>query len=162
MKATLASALLMLLAAGCATFGPGIAPGDSEAQLRAVMGRPAAEFTHGDGSRTLAYPHGPMGTQTYMADIGPDGRVRAIRAALDDETFQRIAPGMAREDVLRLIGPPGDSMYFPGLRQDSWEWRFVDTWGYPAVFSVNFDAQGIVVSKFTRRIERERNAFGIF
>ena len=42
MKATLASTLLMLLAAGCATFGPGVAPGDSEAQLRAAMGRAGA------------------------------------------------------------------------------------------------------------------------
>ena len=155
--------LVASIIAGCASTGAGLEPGvSSEAQVLEAMGRPAGEFRNADGSRTLAYPHGPMGTQTYMAEIGPDGRVRAIRQALNDDTFQRISAGMTRDDVLRLIGPPGDSMYFPGLRQDSWEWRFVDTWGYPAVFSVNLDANGVVVSKFTRRIERERNSFGIF
>lgn len=149
--------------AACASTGAGLSPGVStEAQVRQAMGHPAAEFRHGDGSRTLAYPQGPMGTQTYMAELASDGRVLEVRAALNEENFQRISPGMAREEVLRLIGPPGDSMYFPGLRQDSWEWRFIDAWGYLAVFSVNLDANGNVASKFTRRIERERNPFGIF
>lgn len=154
------SLLFAACLAGCAA-GPGLVPGAStEAEVRAALGRPAAEFPHDDGSRTLAYPYGPMGTQTYMADIGPDGRVRAIRQALNDETFQRISAGMSREEVLRLIGPPGETMRFPRLRQEAWEWRFVDTWGYEALFSVNFDDRGIAVSKFTRRIERERGPFG--
>lgn len=163
MKAVFFAVVATCVVAGCASTGAGLSPGNStEMEVLQAMGRPAAEFRDGDGSRTLAYPQGPMGTQTYMVEIAPDGRLRQVRAALNEDHFGRIAPGMRREELLRLIGPPGDSMYFPGLRQDSWEWRFVDTWGYLAVFSVNFDAAGRVVSKFTRRIERERNPFGIF
>jgi hypothetical protein len=53
-----------------------------------------------------------------------------------------------------MIGPPGDRMAFPLMQQDSWEYRYRDTWGYIAFFSVNFDRNGVVVSRFTRRLER--------
>ena len=151
-----------VLAAGCAAYdGTSLRPGVStEAEVRGVMGQPAAEFVNPDGSRSLAYPHGPLGTQTYMADVAPDGRVRTVRPALNDDTFHQVRAGMTRDDILRLIGPPGDTMAFSRLRQTSWEWRYVDTWGYRAIFSVNFDENGIVVSKFSRRIER--NSIGIF
>jgi hypothetical protein len=150
-----------LLAAGCAAYdGHTLRPGVStEAEVRGVMGPPAAEFANPDGSRSLAYPRGPLGTQTYMADVGPDGRVRGVRAALNDDTFHQIRPGMTRDEVLRLIGPPGDVMSFARLQQVSWEYRFVDTWGYRAIFSVNFDPDWLVVSKFSRRLERDRGLF---
>lgn len=150
-----------LLAAGCASYdGNALRPGVStEAQVRGLMGQPAAEFASGDGSRRLAYPHGPMGTQTYMADVGPDGRVQGVRQVLNDDTFHQVRTGMTRDDILRLIGPPGDTMAFARLRQTSWEWRYVDTWGYRAIFSVNFDESGVVVSKFSQRLERDRGLF---
>ena len=151
----------VLLAAGCASYdGHSLRPGVStEAEVRGVMGPPAAEFANPDGSRSLAYPRGPLGTPTYMADVGPDGRVRGVRAALTDDTFHQIGQGMTRDEVLRLIGPPGDVMSFARLQQVSWEYRFVDTWGYRAIFSVNFDENWLVVSKFSRRLERDRGLF---
>jgi hypothetical protein len=147
--------------AGCASYdGYALRPGVStEAEVRGTMGAPAAEFTNSDGSRRLAYPRGPLGTQTYMADVGPDGKVVAVRNVLNDDTFYQVRPGMTRDEILRLIGPPGEAMRFSRLQQDSWEYRYVDTWGYRAFFSVNFDDNGIVVSKFTRRIERDRGPF---
>lgn len=153
--------LLAALVAACASYdGNTLKPGVStEAEVRSVMGQPAAEFASGDGSRRLAYPHGPLGHQTYMADVGPDGRVRGVRQVLNDDTFHQVRAGMTRDEILRLIGPPGDTMAFARLRQTSWEWRYVDTWGYRAIFSVNFDESGIVVSKFTRRIERDKGIF---
>jgi len=160
---TMKSLLLLVIAicCGCAAYdGHSLRPGlSTEADVRGLMGQPAAEYTNGDGSRRLAYPHGPLGTQTYMADVGSDGRVVAVRSVLNDDTFRQVHPGMTREDVLRLIGPPGETMQFSRLRQASWEYRYVDTWGYLAFFSVNFDESGIVVSKFTRRVERDRGMF---
>ncbi len=58
-----------------------------------------------------------------------------------------------------MIGPPGETWEFPRMQQVAWDYRFVDTWGYTAVFSVMFNPEGIVVGKFTRRIERERFPF---
>jgi hypothetical protein len=52
-------------------------------------------------------------------------------------------------------------MHFPRLGHDSWEYQFIDTWGYKAFFYVNLDANGIVVSKLTRRLEsRDSSGFG--
>ena len=150
-----------LLAAGCASYdGHTLKPGVStETELRGVMGQPAVEFANSDGSRRLAYPRGPLGTQTYMADVGADGRVLAVRAVLSDDTFHQIRPGLTRDEILRLIGPPNETMAFALLRHVAWDYRYVDTWGYRAIFSVTFDASGIVVSKFTQRIERDRGMF---
>jgi len=153
--------LLAMLLGGCAAYdGRTVQPGVStEADVRVVMGTPAAEFANTDGSRRLAYPRGPLGTQTYMAEVGSDGKVTTVRNVLRDETFQQIQPGMSREEILRMIGPPGETMAFPRTRQTAWDYRFVDTWGYPAIFSVSFDENWVVVSKFTRRIERDRGRF---
>jgi hypothetical protein len=151
-------ALAALLGASCATYdGHSLRPGVStEADVLGLMGRPAVAYVTADGTRRLAYPRGPLGTQTYMVELGPDGRVRDVRNALTDETFHQISAGMTRDEVLSLIGPPGDAMHFSRLDQESWEYRFVDTWGYRAIFSVNFDRNGLVVSKFSRRLERDR------
>jgi hypothetical protein len=58
--------------------------------------------------------------------------------------------------VLRLIGPPGESMHFARSDTTAGDYRFVDIWGYEAYFSVVYDRAGVVVSKFTRRIERDK------
>ena len=148
---------LAATAAGCASYdGYNLRPGSStEAQVRGTMGTPAMEFRNPDGSRALVYPRGPMGTQTFFADLGPDGVMREIRPVLNEGSFNQIRPGTTtRDEILRMIGPPGDTMHFARLDQESWEWRYYDSWGYLAIFSVNFDRDGKVVSKFSRRLER--------
>ena len=150
-----AAFLLALLAGACAHDGAGLRVGAStEADVRSAMGAPALELNDADGSRALVYPRGPLGRQTYMAELGADGRLVGVRQALDDGVFNGIRPGMTREEVLRLIGPPGDTMSFPRLGHVAWDYRYTDTWGYLAIFSVTFDAQGRVVSKISQRIER--------
>jgi hypothetical protein len=155
---TLATSGFCLLVSACASYdGYSLRAGTStESEVRSVMGTPANEFANADGSRRLAYPRGPMGTQTYMADVGTDGVLKAVTPVLKDDTFYRIRPGLTREDILRMIGPPGETMAFARLGQVAWDYRYQDSWGYVAIFSVMFDANGIVVGKFTRRIERDR------
>ena len=157
MKTILSLAALGLLAA-CASYdGYTLRSGAStEAEVRSVMGAPAAEFAGTDGSKQLVYPRGPLGTQTFMADVGSNGILEGLRPVLNDDVFNRIRPGLTRDQVLRMIGPPGDTMYFPRQGHTAWDYRYRDTWGYLAIFSVTFDADGIVVSKITQRIERER------
>ena len=152
--------LLPLVLAACVSYnGAGLQPGvATEAQVRGAMGAPAAEFANADGSRELAYPRGPLGTQTFMADLGGDGRLQRIRQVLNDDVFNRVQPGIGREDVMRLIGPPGQRMAFPLSGNDAWDYRYVDSWGYIAVFSVTFNHDGIVVSKISQRVERDRGA----
>jgi hypothetical protein len=154
----LASLLAVLFAAGCASYsGRGLEAGVStEAQVRGLMGTPAAEYAGPGGSRNLAYPHGPLGIETFMAEVGPDGRLVAVRQVLNEENFRGISRGMTRDEVLLRIGPPGETMEFPNLKQVAWDYRFRDLWGYTAIFSVSLDRAGLVVSTFTRRIDLGR------
>ncbi|MFZ3322302.1 MAG: outer membrane protein assembly factor BamE [Usitatibacter sp.] len=150
-----AGVLFCLTAAACASYGgSSLRPGSStEAEVRATMGAPAAEFTAPDGSRKLFYPRGPMGTDTFLVRVGGDGVMRDIGNVLKDETFNAVEAGMTERDILEMIGPPGKTMPFPISNTHAWDYRFIDTWGYYAIFSVTFDANGVVLSKLTTRME---------
>ena len=156
MKAIAALPALLVLA-GCASIGGlGLRAGvSSEGEVRHSLGMPALEIENADGSHQLAYPSGPFGTQTVMVLVSKDGRVQRIQPVLNEDHFYQIRPGLRRDDVLRLIGPPGETGAFPRLGQVAWDYRFTDAWGYTAIFSVMLDNDGVVVGKVTRRIERD-------
>ena len=141
------------LLAACATPAS-FPPGASEAELRSRLGNPSIELPNPDGGRQLVYPSGPYGTHTFMAHIGPDGRLVHVEQALDDVRFQQIQPGMTKDQLLRLIGTPYQTGHFPNLAQTAWDYRFKDSWGYDAILSVMLDDNGIVVGRSTQRIER--------
>jgi hypothetical protein len=151
-----APAAFGLLLCACASYdGSSLRAGvSSDADVRSVMGAPRAEYTVADGTRRLVYPHGPLGTQTFVVSVGLDGRVRDVRQALQDDTFYGIRAGLTEREILEMIGPPGEKMHFARSNTTAWDYRYVDGWGYPAVFSVTFDANGVVVSKISRRIEK--------
>ncbi len=151
----LAQAFVAIVLAACASYGgsslkPGASP---EAEVRATMGVPAVQFGSADGSKDLFYPRGPLGTETFIAKVGSDGILRELRNVLTDDTFSAISAGMTEQDILRMIGPPGKTMPFPLSDTHAWDYRYVDTFGYNATFSVTFNAKGIVLSKLTTRIE---------
>jgi hypothetical protein len=102
----------------------------------------------------MAYPKGYFSGQTFMVKVGRDGLVQGIEQVLDEDHFYRIVPGLTREDVLRTIGPPVETMEFPRLQQVAWEYRYRDAWGYDAFMSVMLDTRGIVVGRTTRRLDR--------
>ena len=149
----LAAAFVLAACASYSGYGlrPGIATVDD---VRRTMGPPAEEFSNPDGSRELVYPHGPMGTQTFIAYVDPRGLLSRIEQVLDDDHLQRVRPGLTAEQVRRMIGPPGDTTELPRLHEAAWGYRYVDTWGYLCEFSVTFNAKGAVVSTFSRRLER--------
>jgi hypothetical protein len=148
--------LLALFLASCAAVdGLGLKPGvANEGQVRSTLGEPALEIRNSDGTRRLAYPRGPFGNQTYMVHLGGDGLLQSIQPVLNDNNFYRIQPGWTRDDVLDLIGPPLETGEFPRLGQIAWDYRYQDTWGYIAIFSVMLDRDGRVVGKANRRLER--------
>ena len=69
-----------------------------------------------------------------------------------DPMFFQVQIGMTRDEVMAITGPPDNTMPFPASRTDSWGFYGWDTWGYYCEYSVTFDAQGRVVSKFSRRL----------
>ena len=130
-------------------------PGATVEEVVSRMGPPAVELRDADGTRHLAYPSGPFGTQTYMAQVGGDGRLQRIDQVLDDTRFNSISQGMGTEELLRLIGPPWQRVPFSNLGQTAWDYRYRDSWGYVAVLSVMVDDDGRVASRITQRIERD-------
>jgi hypothetical protein len=152
----LAALGVMMIVAACSMLG--VKPGASEAEVRRAMGAPALEFPNPDGSRQLVFTTGPLGTQTFMVYVSKDGTVQRVDQALTDDTFYRIQTGTTTgEDVRRLIGPPYRVVRFDNLRQDAWDYRFRDAWGYLADFSVMVDDRGVVAGKVTARIESGRD-----
>jgi hypothetical protein len=160
MKVALVLSTALLLAACASYSGRGLQPGAStEADVRGVMGAPALVFDNRDGSRGLVYPRGPMGNETFIARVAPGGTLQSIDQVLNDGNFDSLEMGLTEEEVLRRLGPPRDTMSYPLSRTHSWDWKYMDLWGYPSIFSVTFDAQGRAVSKFKQRIERDRRLF---
>src|SRR5262249_60441994 len=129
-------------------------PGASADEVRRTLGPPALELANPDGSRQLAYPKGYYTGQTIMVHVGQDGLVKGSEQVLDEDHFYRIVPGLTRDDVLRPLGPPLETMEFARLQQVAWDYRYRDIWGYDAILSVMFDLNGIVVGKVTRRLDR--------
>lgn len=76
---------------------------------------------------------------------------------LNDEVVAGVQPGQTRDDILAMLGPPFQTMSFPRLGHTAWDYRYMDTWGYHAIFSVTFDARGIVVSRISQRLDRDRS-----
>jgi outer membrane protein assembly factor BamE (lipoprotein component of BamABCDE complex) len=69
-----------------------------------------------------------------------------------DDLFRTIQPGMTEDQVRQVAGKPDDTMAFPLSHTHAWDYLYYDSWGYMAIFSVTFDADGRAVSKFSRRI----------
>lgn len=128
--------------AGCTGPG-GVVPGPSAlADVERTMGAPALSWRAPDGSVRLAYPRGPMGYQTWMVLADPAGSVVRIENVLDENHFAEIRPGMSKDDVLAVLGPPQPAWtrYFPARDELAWEWRYCDDWHAASRFDVLFDA----------------------
>lgn len=76
--------------------------------------------------------------------------------SLPDDAIWRVERGQTREQVLEMFGAPFETMQFPRTNQVAWDYRYTDTWGYPCILSITFDAEGRVASRISQRIERER------
>jgi len=141
------SAALLLLAGlnSCATWGtPRVQPGQTEAEVIARLGRPTQVYADGN-TRLLEYMHGPMGQSTEMARIGPDGKLVSYEPVLNLRTFATIKIGEANKDsVLRTIGAPSDTVYYPLVKLEAWSYPFKEHGVWDSLMAVYFDKSGIV------------------
>lgn len=163
LRASSATALLAaFLLAGCAAVGLArLEPGRStEADVRQALGEPARVYAAADGSRQLAFPHGPEGPRTYMAFIAADGRLVRLDQVLTDEQFARISPGTTKaEEVERLVGPPWRTQDFPNKQAVAWDYVLRDNWDYMVDFAVMVGRDGVVTEKVHARRSRGDSGF---
>ena len=151
MRKTPLALIALISLAGCAAYsGIGLKPGIStESDVIQTMGQAHMRWQEPDGSHRLAFPRGPMGTHTYMAEFDAKGKLQHMENVLTPKGFSRIQAGMNKEDVLKVLGPPEPSwtMYFKARDELAWEWRYCDDWNELARFDVLFDnTTGIVRS----------------
>ena len=70
--------------------------------------------------------------------------------ARNEQVFGTILIGMSQQEVERLVGRPDETLPLP-YNGISWDYRYWDGWGYYALYSVSFDAQGLVTGKLSAR-----------
>jgi hypothetical protein len=89
-------------------------PGSSTTDdVRQIMGNPSLEWRDADGTRIWEYPRTPEGMVNYMLVIGPDHVLREVRQVLTEENFNRVRPGMTRDQVRYLLGQPAHQSPLP-------------------------------------------------
>ena len=120
-------------------------PGESTVDdVRRLMGGPDTIRERDDGSKLYEYPRGPEGTQTWMVEIGPDGRYRGMSDALAEANLARVRPGMSRDEVRRLLGRPGSTGRQPGFDGTVMTWKVQAGPGVTEMFHVELGPDGRV------------------
>ncbi|MDP9899831.1 outer membrane protein assembly factor BamE [Variovorax ginsengisoli] len=118
----------------------------TEADVRARFGQPENVWESPAG-RVFEYNRQPQGQKNYMITIGADGKMAALRQVLTPENFAKVQPGMAMEDLRKLLGKPAKVQPWALKRETDWEWRWVQPPNSPMVFSVTLnDDQRVVRS----------------
>jgi hypothetical protein len=130
-------------------------PGVSTAQeVRSRMGPPAAEYANPDGSVTWEFNRQPNGIECYMATIGSDQVLRKIEQVLTETNLAKVAVGMDRAEVRRLIGKPGSVTTYPNSNEEVWDWRIAGAiQTEEAHFHAHFDPASGLVTRTSRRVE---------
>ncbi len=125
MKSSWWMAAIVAMLAGCVVKPP--SAGSTEAEVVQRWGPPTARYALAAGGQRLEYATGPYGRSTWMLDLDAAGRLVGAGQVLTDsslQAFQAKAPGMARDELLRTLGTPGNRR--GGGRQggEIWSWRY--------------------------------------
>lgn len=140
-------ALLMLTLGGCDREGRPVQEFglskltigvSSEDDVRRAMGKPETTWEDEDGTRVLEYPKAPEGSRTWIFTMDAHGTLREYHQALTLENFSRIQPGMSRDSVRRLLGKPRSVVVFTRLKEEVWDYRFLDN-QQSRLFNVHLD-----------------------
>ncbi|MFC5475340.1 hypothetical protein [Paraherbaspirillum soli] len=138
-------ASLMLTLGGCASLmAPPVNPGEPEPQVIARLGTPTGIYQD-NNDKLLEYSRGPFGQYTYMARIGPDGKLISYEQVLTLQKFATIKVNQFNKaDVLRTIGKPNDTIYYSRTKLDGWNYGYKENGVWNSQMTVYFDDAGIV------------------
>lgn len=76
--------------------------------------------------------------------------------SLPEDAIWRIEKGQTQQQVLEMFGAPFQTMAFERTKTSAWDYRYTDTWGYPSILSITFDADGRVLTRISQRIDRDQ------
>jgi outer membrane protein assembly factor BamE (lipoprotein component of BamABCDE complex) len=125
----------------------------TEADVREKFGPPEAVWDGPDGAQVYEYNRQPAGYQNYQITIGADGKMTALRQVLTPRTFAEIQPGMAMEEVRKLLGKPMKITTYDLKKETHYDWRWRDgpNDSDSQVFTVVFSPDLRVISTATGR-----------
>lgn len=120
---------LAVLLAGCASYKPlDIRAGQTEAELRPLMGPATGRYTLPGGNTRLEYATGPQGRVTWMVDLDANGRVVQWHQVLNERSFAMVQAqygSMDAEQLRQTLGRPAQ------VRSGGWQGGQVWSWRYP-------------------------------
>lgn len=129
--------------AGCAVY-TAPPPGATTAEVQARLGPPTAVYRNGEDT-TLEYAKGPAGQFTFMARMGPDGKLKSFEQVLTAEKLATIQPRKdTKETVLHTFGRPAERLRFHSVDGDVWAYRYKEQMAWNSMMYVEFDRQGVV------------------
>jgi hypothetical protein len=112
----------------------------SEADVRAKFGEPEKIWDGEAGARIFEYNRQPMGHRNYMITIGTDGKMSALRQVLTPANFAKVQPGMAMEEVRKMLGKPMRVVPYELKKETYYNWRYLaDQNNTSMVFSAVMD-----------------------
>ena len=136
--------LLISLLSGCASYGPtNRMIGSSKDDVISILGKPSTELQRPDG-QLLIYSKGPFGKETFFIYLNHDGVVQRWTQVLDEKNFERIVPGMTRDQVVEIIGESKDRFGLARSRGYVWNYRYVNPFCF--WFQIEFAADDTVRS----------------
>ncbi len=112
--------------------------------VKKFMGKPEMVWEEKDGTLFMEFPRSPEGHQTYVVEIGPDGKYKGMKNILNDESFAKIQPGQTQDDVRRTLGKPSEQVQFKLKNEVVWSWKFSPSPGKSEIFNVHFNPEGKV------------------
>lgn len=146
MNRPLLSVLIVLLvsAAGCASFR-NLTPAQSTlADVEAALGAPAERRQVG-AETWLYYPQQPYGRKVRVARVAPDGKLIAVEQRLSEEYIAKLIPNQSsQDDVLALFGRPYERLNVPRMERDMWTWYMRQYGTLKATLNVQMSPDGVV------------------
>jgi hypothetical protein len=146
---TAAAVLLVLgLLAGCAGYSPSsVRPGDTEAEVLAVMGAPTGRYGQPAQAKAgvvkrLEFARGPYGRHTYMLDFDANNRLVRWKQVLTEARFTQIPVGLPQQQLLETLGRPGDVRRVRYQGHTIWSYRYENP--FCLWYEVSIDRQGRV------------------
>jgi hypothetical protein len=155
MKKLVLVAILPVLLAACA--GLPLLPGEPAANVMARLGRPTGSYPNG-ADTMLEYAYGPFGQYTWMARIGPDGRLVSYEQVLTSQKFATVKLGKdTKETILRTFGRPAQVVHYASVDGDVWLYRYKEQDVWNSMMSVEFNRGGVVQAMVNGPDEEREN-----
>ena len=139
------TAMAVLLLSGCASTAIP-EQGISETDLIAMRGKPAFTSQNGD-VKTLEWTAANSNQYTYMAKIGPDGKMFSYEQVLTVERFSTLKPGVStKDDVIKTVGHPNlfESEYLRLSDSEVWTYRYKESGVWDSMMHIHFDHNGVI------------------